>query len=135
MPVLTYWSDASCSNFNEVTGSTEMPSSSIKKGYSLYPCEDPLYFIILIFRVEILSTTGLSRRITQSATYSSSPYLVSEFSPRSPVITAVNSFDFSQVKSLRSSARKMNSFGKPENSASIVSKYYSFRTNLFNSIC
>ena len=80
--------DASCSSIKEVTGSTEIPSSSIKNGYSLYPCDDPLYFIILRFRVEILSTTGLSRSITQSATYSSNPYLVRDFSPLSPVITS-----------------------------------------------
>src|SRR6185503_3684490 len=45
--------ETSFSRISEVTGSTEMPSSSIMKGYSLVPCTEPRYLIILKRRVEI----------------------------------------------------------------------------------
>ena len=90
------------------------------------PCDDPLYLIILRFRVEILSVTGLSSFITQSATYSSNPYLVSDFSPVSPVMIAVSPLVFNHPNNLRSSALKMNSLGNPANNASKVSNTIRF---------
>jgi hypothetical protein len=40
-------------SFKEVTGKTEMPSSSIKKGNSLVACAEPRYLTIRNLRVEI----------------------------------------------------------------------------------
>ena len=95
MPVLTRSRDAVCARPSEVIGSTEMPSSSIRKGYSLVPCVEPRYFTTLTRRVDTWLTTRWSSRITQSETYSSSPWRVRVASPRSPVITAVMPRSFS----------------------------------------
>src|SRR5215217_6210926 len=40
-------------SISEVIGNTEMPSASIKNGYSLVPCKVPRYFIIRNKRVDI----------------------------------------------------------------------------------
>ena len=58
-------------------------------------------------------STRWSSRITQSETYSSSPWRVSVASPRSPVMTAVTPLSFSQRNSRRSSARSIAWFGQP----------------------
>src|SRR5579859_2459688 len=65
--------DAVCVKPREVMGTTEIPLSSIRNGYSLVPWEEPRYFITRRRRVEICSLTRWSSTITQSATYSSSP--------------------------------------------------------------
>ena len=91
-----------------VIGMTQMPSSSIRNGYSLVPCVVPRYFTIRSRRVERCSSTRWSSRITQSETYSSSPCRVSWPSPRSPVITVVTPRSFSQRNSRRSSARRID---------------------------
>ena len=70
-------------------GRTEMPSSSMRKGYSLVPWLDPAVLTTLIRRVDSWLMTRWSSRITQSETYSSSPWRVRVASPRSPVTMAV----------------------------------------------
>src|SRR5215217_4739060 len=81
--------DTPCCNFKDVIGNTEIPSSSIRNGYSFVPCTEPRYFMILKSLVEIWLLTRWSNKITQSDTYSSSPCLVRKPSPFSPVIIAV----------------------------------------------
>ncbi len=58
--------------------------------------------------------------------YSSRPCRVSLPSPRSPVMTAVTPLSFSQRNRRRSSARRIASFVRPPNSASIVSRTMRF---------
>ena len=64
---------ASCFSPIEVIGRIEMPPSSIRNGYSLVPWVEPRYLTIRSRRVAICPSTRWSSRITQSATYSSSP--------------------------------------------------------------
>ena len=68
---------AGCSSPSEVIGRTEMPFSSIRKGYSLVPWAEPRYLTTRSRRVEICSVTRWSRTMTQSETYSSRPCRVS----------------------------------------------------------
>ena len=77
MPVETRSSAAGWSSPSEVIGRTEMPSSSIRNGYSLVPCVVPRYLTMRSRRVETWSRTRWSSRITQSETYSSRPWRVS----------------------------------------------------------
>ena len=72
-------------------------------------------------RVETCSFTRWSSRITQSDTYSSSPWRVSCPSPRSPVITTDTPRSLRKRNSRRSSARRIASLLKLENSDSMVS--------------
>ncbi len=84
-----------------------MPRSSIRNGYSLVPWTLPRYLTMRRRRVETWSSTRWSSRMTQSETYSSSPWRVSVPSPRSPVMTAVTPLSLSQRNSRRSSARRI----------------------------
>ena len=67
--------------------------------------------------------TRWSSTITQSETYSSRPWRVSASGslPRSPVTTAVTPLALSQPNRRRSSARRISSLGRAENSDSMVS--------------
>ena len=96
-----------------MTGSTSSPRSSMRNGYSLVPWDEPRYLTTRSRRVETCSLTRWSSRITQSETYSSSPWRVSCPSPRSPVITAVTPWSLSQRNSRRSSARRIAWLLKP----------------------
>jgi KaiC/GvpD/RAD55 family RecA-like ATPase len=71
--------------------------------------------------IDTWSLTRWSSRITQSDTYSSRPWRVSEPSPRSPVMTAVTPLSFRKRNSRRSSERSSAWFSKPLNSDSMVS--------------
>ena len=71
----------------------------------------------------IAGELGRERMTTQSETYSSRPWRVSEpVPPRSPVITAVTPRSLSQPKRRRSSARRIPAFDKPPNKDSSVSR-------------
>ena len=102
-------------------GSTDIPDSPMRNGYSLVPCSEPRYFRMRSRRVDVCSVTRWSSTITQSDTYSSMPWRVSVPSPRSPVITAVTPRSLSQPNSRRSSERRIAVFVKAPNSVSIVS--------------
>ena len=82
----------------EVIGSTEMPCSSMRNGYSFVPWAEPRYLTTRRRRVEICSWTRWSSRMTQSETYSSRPWRVSVPSPRSPVMMAVTPLSLSQLE-------------------------------------
>ena len=86
---------------------TRKPLLSIMNGVSSALWLDPRYFTIRSRRVEISFSTRWSSRITQSDTYSSSPWRVRVPSPRSAVITAVTSRSFNQVNRRRSSDRRL----------------------------
>src|SRR5665811_85128 len=121
MPVETRSLETTCCKASDVTGNTEIPSSSIRNVYSLVPWVEPRYLTTRKRREEVCSLTRWSSTITQSETYSSEPWRVSVPSPRSPVMMAVTPFSFSQRNRRRSSARRMSGLGKPENSDSTVS--------------
>ena len=103
-------------------GRTLIPSSSIRNGYSFVPWADPRYLTMRSLRVETWSMTRLSRRMTQSETYSSSPWRVSVPSPRSPVMIAVTPLSLSHRNRRRSSALRMAVFDRPLKRTSIVSR-------------
>ena len=113
--------DASWCRPSEVIGRTEMPFSSIRKGYSLVPWAVPRYLTMRSLRVESCSVTRWSRTMTQSETYSSRPWRVSVPSPRSPVMIAVTPLSLSQRNRRRSSARRTAAFDRPPKSVSMVS--------------
>ena len=117
----TVSSDTSWVRPAPVTGSTLMPSSSMRNGYSLVPCAEPRYFTTRNRRVVIWSCTRLSSSTTQSDTYSSRPWRVNCPSPRSPVMTAVRPRSLIQPNRRRSSERRTAASDRPENSVSIVS--------------
>ena len=121
MPVAIRSLDTLWFSPSDVMGSTLMPSSPMRKGNSLVPCSAPRYFTTRRCRVAIWSLTRWSSRMTQSETYSSSPWRVSCSRPRSAVMTAVTPLSLSQRKSRRNSARRMASLGRLANSASSVS--------------
>ena len=100
MPVEIRSLDAMWVRDIEVIGRTEMPSLLIRNGYSSVPWMLPRYLTMRSRRVAIWFMTRWSSVMTQSATYSSSPYLVIVRSPRSPVTTAVTPRSLSQRKSL-----------------------------------
>ena len=104
-----------------MTGSTAIPRSVMRNGYSFVPWVDPRYFRIRSRRVEISSVTRWSSRITQSETYSSMPCRVSWSRPGSPVTTVVSPRSFSHRNSRLSSPRTIASFGSAENNTSMVS--------------
>ena len=106
----------------DVIGRTEMPFSSIRKGYSLVPWVLPRYLMICSLRVEICSLVRWSSKMTQSETYSSKPWRVKVPSPRSPVTIAVTPLSFSQRNKRRNSARKMDGLGRPAKMDSMVSR-------------
>src|SRR5499426_3157926 len=70
-PLETRSEEALCCKPTDVMGKTEMPSSSMRNGYSLVPCVLPRYLTICNLRVEICSRVRWSSKITQSETYSS----------------------------------------------------------------
>ena len=79
------------------------------------PCSEPRYFTTRKRRVAIWSTTRWSSRITQSATYSSSPCRVRVPSPRSAVMTAVTPLSFEPAEEpaqLRAQDRLVGQAGK-----------------------
>ncbi len=77
MPVGMRSVEAICCKPSEVTGSTEMPFSSIRNGYSFVPWVEPRYLTTRKRREETCSLTRWSSTMTQSETYSSSPWRVS----------------------------------------------------------
>ena len=90
------------------------PGASMRKGYSLVPCVEPRYLTTRMRRVKTVSITRLSSRITQSETYSSRPWRVRVPSPRSPVMTAVSFFSFSQRNNRRNSLRSNDRSQAPQ---------------------
>ena len=46
MPLGTRATEALCARFIDVTGKIEIPSSSMRNGYSFVPCDEPRYFAI-----------------------------------------------------------------------------------------
>ena len=122
-PLETRSLEAWCCSPTEVMGSTEMPVSSMRNGYSLLPCVEPRYLTTRKRLDEAMSTTRWSSTMTQSETYSSRPSRVSApaWLPRSPVMMVVRPRSFNQRNRRRNSARKMAGLGRPANSVSSVS--------------
>src|SRR3990172_8649587 len=105
----------------EVIGTRKIPLSPIRKGSSLEEWEEPRYLTTRRRRVDTCAVTRWSRRMTQSATYSSSPWRVIVLSPRSPVITEVTPFSLSHRNRRLSSDLRMPSLWNPPKSDSTVS--------------
>ena len=133
-PVETRSVGASCSSSSEVTGSTVMPSRSMRNGYSLVPWCEPRYFTTRMRRVEICSCTRWSSEITASVMYSSSPWRVSCSRRVSAVMTAVMSRSRSQRNSRRSSARRMPVSLRPPNRVSMRVEHDALGADLLDGV-
>ncbi len=123
MPVEIRVLGAAWSRPSEEMGSTDIPFSSMRNGYSFVPCVEPRYLTMRRRRVEISSRIRWSSRITQSETNSSMPCRVSLSGPsRSAVMTVVRPCCLSHPNSRRISARRIRGFGNSAKSASSVSR-------------
>ena len=106
--------ETSCCRPSDVIGSTLMPSSSIRNGYSLVPCDGAAVLDDaqaprrdLVDRRDGRAGSRSRRRTPPARGGSASP------SPRSPVMTAVTPLSLSQRNRRRSSARRMASLRQP----------------------
>ena len=101
----------------------------MRNGISLPLWAEPRYLTMRNRRVELWSSTRWSSTITQSETYSSSPWRVRCSASRSPVTMAVTPFSFSHRNSRRQLGAHHEPVGEPGEQQLDGVEHHAFRAN------